>query len=86
MYIIQVQMGYDTGLEDMDGGDPTIVELAAIGHLLQEANMEFRMISEDRGSHPLRPTMEEVCAYCGWEMLGIRDGLKSLGLEEYLVQ
>lgn len=86
MYVFQLEMGYDAGLEDMDGSDPAIVELAAIGHYLQETNVEFRMISEERGSAPLRPTMEEVCTHYGWKMLGIRDGLESLGLEEYLVQ
>ena len=86
MNVFQLEMGYDTGLEDMDGSDPTIVELAAIGHSMQVINLEFWMISEDRGSTPLRSTMEEVCAHWGWNMLGIRDGLKSLGLEDFLVQ
>jgi hypothetical protein len=86
MQIFQLDMGYDAGLEDMDGGDPTIVELAAAGQFLQERRVEFWMISEDRGSTPLRPTMEEVCAQCGWAMLGIHDGLKSLGLEDYLIE
>ena len=86
MQVFQLEMGYDTGLEDIDGSDPTIVELAAIGQMLHTLNMEFWMVSEDRGSTPLRPTMEEVCAHSGWTMLGIREGLKSLGLEEYLVE
>ena len=86
MQIFQLEMGYDSGLEDIDGSDPTIIELAAIGYMLQSLNHEFRIVSEDQGSTPLRPTMEEVCAYCGWTMLNTRDGLKSMGLEEYLTQ
>jgi hypothetical protein len=86
MNMFQSEMGYDTGLEDMDGSDPTIVELAAVCHMFHQIHMEFWMISEDWGTAPLKPTMEEVCAHTGWNMLGIRDGLKSLGLEDYLLQ
>jgi hypothetical protein len=86
MQMIQLQMGYDSGLEDMDGGDPAIIELAAAGHMFESINMEFWIISEDRGSAPLRPTMEEICQLRTWPMLGASDGLKSLGLEQFLRQ
>lgn len=86
MSVFQLHMGYDSGLEDMDGGEPTIIELAALGYNMQELHLEFWMISEDRGSTPLRPTMEQLCAEWGWNMLDIREGLKSLGLEDFLLQ
>jgi hypothetical protein len=84
MQMIQHDLGYDEGLEDIDGSDPAIIELAADAHMLESTNVEFWVVSEDRGSAPLRPTMQEICTKCGWAMLGISAGLKSLGLEELL--
>ena len=86
MQMIQLEFGYDSGLEDMDGNEPAIIDLAATGHMFESMNKPFWMISEDRGSAPLRPTMEEICQFRTWPMLSASDGLKSLGLEQYLRQ
>jgi hypothetical protein len=86
MHMIQLDLGYDSGLEDMDGGEPAIIDLAAAGHMFESRNTPFWMISEDCGTAPLRPTMEEICQFRSWPMLSASDGLKSLGLEQYLRQ
>jgi len=79
MQMIQDEFQYDAGLEDMNGGDPAIIELAATGHMFESLNLDFWIVSEDRGTAPLRPTMEQICQLRNWPMVGACDGLKSLG-------
>jgi hypothetical protein len=84
MHELQLEMGYEEGIEDVDGSEPAIVEVCAIAHMLRARTIPFRIISEDRGLAPLRPTMAEMCAHFEWVMVDVREGLKGLDLEEYL--
>lgn len=86
MNMLQAQFGYEAGLEDMDGSDPSIIELVAAACMFEELSIEFWIVSEDRGSTPLRPTMEEICRLRTWPILSASEGVKNLGLQEYLAQ
>ncbi|MEV0839898.1 hypothetical protein AB0I55_10100 [Actinocatenispora sera] len=76
--------GYDEGIENIDGSDSSIVAAAAFAFKKRTDGADFRVVSEDRGSLPLRPTMEQVCGLLGHDMVCTRDALDGLGLNEFL--
>lgn len=64
---LQLELGYSHGVSDMDGKEPSIIAVASYARSLEEENVDFVMATEDLGSIPLRPTMEELCHTFSWE-------------------
>lgn len=77
---LAVDMGFDDGFLSLDNRDPAIAFVARMCFDLEDQGVQFCVLSEDTGSSPLSPTMEEVCAEAGWIFINPDDCVARLNL------
>jgi hypothetical protein len=77
--------GYSEGFVTLDAREPSIVGVGKLALEYCEDGIEFRIISDDLGLHPLCPTMEQLCEFADWELVTPADGIRALGMESLLV-
>lgn len=66
---LAVDLGFEDGFVSLDNRDPAIAFVARMCFELEDQGIKFCVLSEDTGSNPLSPTMEELCAEAGWEFI-----------------
>jgi hypothetical protein len=84
MRVLQIELGFEEGLEDIDGREPSIVDVAAYARQLSCEHRDFVVVTEDCGEVPLRPTMEFFCERFGWRRCNCNKFLVELELDYLL--
>lgn len=84
MRILASEFGYTEGVVDTDGKEPSIVAVASYVRQIQQCGQQFIVASEDYGTAPLRPTMEELCNRFQWPRCDSKGCLGGLNLVDLL--
>ncbi|MEU8743067.1 hypothetical protein AB0C39_05390 [Streptomyces parvulus] len=68
---LQQKFGYEDGVSDMEGRDPSMLDVIALGRRCDAEQQSFCIISDDVVQSPLRPSVAQLCGAFGWERLNM---------------
>lgn len=77
-------IGSTGGFATLDGKEPAISAVARLAFAYEHSGLDFVVMTGDIGTHPLRPTMEELCASKTWNVVPCADAAALLGLGGFL--
>ena len=84
MRVLQIELGFEEGLEDIDGKEPSLVDVAAYARQLSCEQRDFVVVTEDYGEAPLRPTMGFLCEKFSWPRCNCNKFLIEVELDNLL--
>ena len=80
------ELGYEEGVENPDGSEPSLIYAAALACRYLQENRTVSVVTEDRGSLPLRPSMETLANELGIDTITTQWALTKLDLDDLLFQ
>jgi hypothetical protein len=82
---LQLKLGYEDGLYNVDGTEPSIVDVASYARQLEKSGGEFVVVSEDVQPGPLRPCMAQLCQSFDWKLCSADEFFEMFELSDLLV-
>lgn len=68
---IEVELDYDEGLVNVDGSEPSLVDVMSLGRRCEQDGTPFYIVSDDVSDNPLRPSAAELCTHFSWERISM---------------
>ncbi|MFB7112311.1 hypothetical protein [Streptomyces sp. NPDC056291] len=68
---VQVELGYEEGLANVDGSEPSLVDVMSLARRCERDGTPFYIVSDDVSENPLRPSAAELCAHFSWERVSM---------------
>lgn len=73
---LQLELGYEEGVSNVDGSEPSIVDVMALGRRCEQESAPFYVVSDDVSDSPLRPSVAQLCIHFSWERIPMANYLE----------
>ncbi|MFE6893603.1 hypothetical protein [Streptomyces sp. NPDC057694] len=78
MRVVQLKFGFEEGISDMEGRDPSLIDVIALARRCESEGREFTLISDDTTANPLRPSAADLCKEFGWGRLNMHSYIEQI--------
>ncbi|MFJ9728558.1 hypothetical protein ACIRP3_38030 [Streptomyces sp. NPDC101209] len=78
MRTLQLKFGYEDGISDMEGRDPSLIDVIALAKRCENEGQDFCIVSDDVVQSPLRPSAAHLCAQFSWERLNMHAYIETI--------